>query len=129
VGIAQGASREEIAGFWRWGGGSVLEVDEGVAPPAVTAFHACSPNPFRTSTVLRFALAPEKGAAERVRIEAFDVSGRRVASLLDAALPAGLHAIAWDGRDHSGRALPFGSYFLRFRAGSITTIRRAVIGS
>jgi len=48
-----------------------------------------------------------------VRIEIFDLSGRRVRSLADRALPAGSTVIPWDGRQESGAATRPGVYFAR----------------
>jgi flagellar basal-body rod modification protein FlgD len=44
-----------------------------------------------------------------------DAAGRAVRRLETAHLPAGSHALAWDGRDDRGRALPAGSYYVRVR--------------
>jgi hypothetical protein len=53
---------------------------------------APAPNPVRTSTLLRYALA---GAAH-VRLSIFDVSGRQVALLADGVQSAGDHSVRWD---------------------------------
>jgi hypothetical protein len=68
------------------------------------------PNPFRASTELRFVLPSE----ERVTLEVFDVSGRRVASPVTARLlPEGAHSLKWDGTNAAGKSLPTGVYFLK----------------
>jgi subtilisin family serine protease len=74
---------------------------------------AAAPNPFNPRTTLRFGLA----AAGPARLEIFDARGRLVRRLLDADLPAGDHACAWDGRGDDGRAAPSGVYLARLRAG------------
>lgn len=79
------------------------------APAAGLALSAW-PNPCRPQTTLHFSLR-EPGA---VALDVFDAQGRRVRSLLTGeALPAGPQAIAWDGRDDAGRALPAGVYLVR----------------
>ncbi len=70
--------------------------------PILPARLAAWPNPFRD----RLNLA---GAAPWVRIDVFDVRGRRVRSLSTGA--AG--DLVWDGRDASGMRLAPGAYFLR----------------
>ncbi len=71
------------------------------------------PSPFRDATAVAFALPHPTPT----RLEVFDVSGRRVATLVDRILPAGRHAATWDGRDASGRRTATGMYFLRLVAG------------
>jgi hypothetical protein len=52
-----------------------------------------------------------------VRLELFDLRGRRVASLVDRDLAAGAHAVPWHGVDDRGRAAPSGLYLARLVAG------------
>ena len=67
------------------------------------------PNPFVSSTDLAFAI----DRPGRVELSLFDVSGRRVRTLVDAELPVGEHEATWDGRDDAGRPMPSGTYFSR----------------
>jgi flagellar hook assembly protein FlgD len=46
----------------------------------------------------------------------FDISGRRVRTLADDALDAGVHAFAWDGRTAGGDAVAAGVYFAKLHA-------------
>jgi hypothetical protein len=82
-----------------------------VTPPVVRAHVAprAAPNPSRAGTTLHFSLA----RAERVGVDVLDVSGRRVRGLGPRMLDAGLHTIAWDGRDDSGRDAGPGLFFFR----------------
>jgi flagellar hook assembly protein FlgD len=51
-----------------------------------------------------------------VALTVYDVLGRRVRTLVKAALPAGTHRVAWSGRDEAGRPVAPGVYFLRLEA-------------
>ena len=48
-------------------------------------------------------------------------------SLADGELPAGEHALAWSGRDASGRALRAGLYFARLATADRGIVRRIVL--
>ena len=96
-------------------------------PVAVTetqrrfALHPGQPNPFHTSTTLRFDVPPSGGD---VKLEVFDVGGRRVTTLEERWLPGGTHAARWDGADAAGGAVAPGVYLCRLEVdGSIQTRR------
>jgi hypothetical protein len=84
----------------------VVEVQ--VTPSAV-ALLPVAPNPVSASARLRYEL-PE---ATTVRLQVFDLLGRRVATLADGEKPAGRHEVSWQS---SG--LASGTYFVRLQAGS-----------
>ena len=92
-------------------------------PPAAFALLGAAPNPFGERTAVRWQL--ERGA--HVRAEVFDVRGRRVATLLDAARPAGPGEVRWTGRDGNGQAVAAGVYFVRVEAAGETQTRRLVL--
>ncbi len=87
---------------------------------APVAFEAAStvtlaggaPNPFATSTTLELTLA-RRG---NVRLTVHDLHGRRVRTLASESLPAGRHALAWDGHDAGGTRVASGVYFVRLEA-------------
>jgi hypothetical protein len=56
---------------------------------------------------------PEPAA---VRIDIFDLAGRRVRGLADHSLPAGASVIPWDGREQGGERARPGVYFARLVA-------------
>ncbi len=99
------------------------DVDKQVALPACLALSQNAPNPFRQSTEIRFDLP---NTAD-VRLEVFDISGRLVTTLLSDRLAAGVHRLAWDGRDASGRRVADGIYFSRLRAQEQSLERKIVL--
>jgi len=84
---------------------------------------AVAPNPFDAETSVRWDLS----RSARVRVDVFDVAGRRVTTLLDSQRAAGLGEARWNGRDHAGRSVAAGVYFIRVNAMGETRTRRAVI--
>jgi len=79
--------------------------------PSVLALEIASAHPFNGAGV--FGLAVPR--ASNVRISVYDVSGRRVATLVDAAYQPGRYRIAWNGNAAHGRAAS-GIYFFRLEA-------------
>ena len=69
-----------------------------------------APNPMTSQTTIRFGLESEG----RARLRVFDARGRRVRSLADGVLGAGVHSVDWDGRDEAGSRVPAGTYFYQF---------------
>ena len=96
--------------------------DPGV--PTRFALHAPYPNPFNPRTTVKFDLAEPSA----VRLEVFDVAGRRVWSReKPGELPVGRHERTWAGVDGAGRDLPSGTYLLRIVAGSQRDSRRLAL--
>jgi len=81
------------------------------------------PNPFNPSTQIELRLP----ASAEARVEIFDVSGRRIRTLLRSALPAGPHLLRWDGRDALGQVVASGLYFARVRAGANAATEKLVL--
>lgn len=81
------------------------------------------PNPARGGTNLRYAL--EHSAA--VDLSIFDVGGRQVRTLSRGSMDAGVHEVAWDGRDDAGRRLPAGVYTYRLQADGVSSARRLIL--
>ena len=92
--------------------------------PAEFALHAPSPSPFRTSTTVELAVP---GRAD-VCVDVFDVTGRRVRTLLDRSVGAGEYRLLWDGRGDDGRQAAAGIYFVRLTApGVVKTVRGVLL--
>jgi FlgD Ig-like domain len=100
------------------------------AVPTVSAAHGpafslleAAPNPFGDQTLVRWNLARNA----HVHVDVFDVAGRRVTTLLDAARSAGFGNVGWNGRDTGGRAVAAGVYFVRVQAAGEIQTKRVVL--
>lgn len=102
--------------------GTVTAV-EGPASPTRARLESAQPNPFNPRTQLRFSL-PREGHA---RMAVYDVSGRRVTTLVDGTVEAGSHAVVWDGTDADGRAVASGVYLYRLDTDDGAQSRRMVL--
>lgn len=87
--------------------------DRGVAFPEGFALHRGEPNPAGTTTIIRFDLP----VPSPVRLEVFDLLGRRVATVAEAVYSAGEHRAEWDLRDVNGGRVRSGVYMVRMLAG------------
>ena len=57
----------------------------------------------------------------------YDVAGREVRTLVDAALDAGMHTVTWDGTAQDGRAVGSGIYLYRIEAGEYTKTHKMTL--
>jgi hypothetical protein len=82
------------------------------------------PNPTRGAATVELTLP----RAADVTVEVFDPAGRRVKTLTENALPAGLNRVTWDGVDSNGRAVGAGTYVYRIEAlGETRTAKVTVV--
>jgi hypothetical protein len=105
-----------LTGLVRAGFVPVVGLDP-VASPRGIDLAPAQPNPFRGRTSLSFKLPAES----HVRLGVFDVSGRRVAGLIDGVLAAGTHTATFDAA-----GLPSGVYTCVLETGGAATVRRVV---
>ncbi len=81
--------------------------------PLVTGIEPNAPNPFNSSTLLRFALRDEAA----VTLLIYDILGQQVRQLAEGQLAAGRYAVAWDGRNRNGHNVASGVYFYTLAVG------------
>ena len=98
----------------------VAGVDGGVSPrlPDRLAVGPNFPNPFNPSTRIGYAL-PRTG---RVEVAVFDLTGRRVATLVEGTQEAGHHTVSWNVEGQ-----PSGVYLLRVQAGRELGVRKMML--
>jgi 1,4-alpha-glucan branching enzyme len=81
------------------------------------------PNPSRGGSRLSFTLPGRTSGSLAI----LDLAGRTVRTLAFGTLEAGLHTVAWDGADASGRMASPGLYFARLSTGLGTRATRIAI--
>ncbi len=81
------------------------------------------PNPFSPATRIVYSIP----SPAHVTLDIYDVSGRRVARLVDDEQTAGEHRVAWDGRTTEGERAASGVYFYRLRANGSEVDRRMIL--
>jgi hypothetical protein len=107
--------------------GHVVGVPPVVTPPANPLFtgfdRPVTPNPTHGRAAFSIALDRE----QHVRVTVFDLAGRSVRVLASGVLPAGEHALEWDGRADDGHTAGAGVFFLRLSTDHVTQTRRIVM--
>ena len=68
-----------------------------------------APNPARGSTALNYVV-PHAGV---VKLEVYDAAGKRVPTLIDGTVGAGMGTVIWDGSAENRKRGPPGLYFAR----------------
>lgn len=95
-----------------------------VTPGPVAPLALSQPRPNPSPAGATFELQLEHDGP--VEVDVLDMAGRRVASIAGSRFEAGRHALAWDGRDGSGRPTAAGVFFIRARAEGRTATQRFV---
>lgn len=101
-----------------------LPAEEHPAPiPGILAVNLCRPNPFNPSTTIPIYL-PQTGL---IKLEIYDILGRKQRTLASAGTRAGEHEYVWDGCDDTGRTLASGIYFCRLTDGRTAAMQRLIL--
>jgi hypothetical protein len=92
-------------------------------PTPIVRLEQNVPNPFNPNTTIRYVL-PERSM---VRLDVYDLAGRRVRSLVREEQDAGEHAVTWNGTDERGRSIAGGTYLYRLHTGRRVLSRKMVL--
>jgi len=95
--------------------------DAPVAPSR--ALMSIGPNPVTSATSIAYGIAQ----AGPVELGIFDITGRRIRSLVSEAAAPGTYHVRWDGRDGGGRSVAGGVYFARLRTAGQLVQRTFVV--
>lgn len=107
----------------------ITGLDGAVAPvsaalPETFQLYQNFPNPFNPATAIRFSVP----RPARVKIAIFNSLGQQIRRLAEAAYPAGVYELTWDGRDDFGNPAASGVYFYTMRAGDqFSAVRKLVL--
>ncbi len=103
---------------------SALFESDPVCIPAISlSLFQNHPNPFNPTTTINYYL-PENCP---VLLEIFDVSGKRIATLINESQEKGQYSMEWNGQDQNGNAVSSGTYFYRLKAGKETISKKMIL--
>jgi len=98
---------------------SAIGEEPGTGP--LTKFRFSSqnyPNPFNSQTTIAYSISQRS----EVKIDIFDVLGRRIACFSEGKMEPGSHQITWDAK-----GAPSGIYFYKLRAGDFRETKRMLL--
>jgi len=81
------------------------EMDESIKKKLAFSY----PNPFNATTVISF-FVPE---TDQVKVEIYNVLGKKIATLINKNLDAGVHSVNWNSTDEKGNMVGSGNYFFK----------------
>ena len=104
---------------------NMTDVDERAKDIIPTSFGLVGnfPNPFNPSTSIRYSI----GKPGAVKIDIFDLLGRRVRLLVDEYENPGIYDIVWDGKDTRGINVASGLYFVRLQNQEGTSSKKMLL--
>ena len=81
------------------------------------------PNPFNSSTTIRFELP----SSTEIDLAVFNLAGQKVVTLAQGHREAGTYSLKWDGRDDDERELASGVYLYRLEADERVETRKLLL--
>ncbi len=102
---------------------SVRQEESGVIPERAALLQNY-PNPFNPTTFISFGVPANAGKSQHVRLQVYDVNGRKVATLVDAHRQTGFYTEAWKGTDDRNQPVASGVYFYRLEVGDLAVVAK-----
>lgn len=90
---------------------AVSEGAPGAEPPTTFDLAQNFPNPFNPETRIAFTVA----RAGQVELAIFDLTGKRVRTLVSGPMQAGAHSLVWDGTNDAGARIASGQYVYQLK--------------
>lgn len=99
---------------------------DGPALPATVEFKLTSAQPARSDVAISYSI-PGKDRGRVLNLSVFDLTGRRVHTLIDAGAEPGEHAMSWNLRNRQGARVKNGIYFMKLRVGDEERRQRVMV--
>lgn len=81
------------------------------------------PNPFNTATTIAFEL----DRADWVKVEIYDVHGRKLITLANKSYQPGIHRLTWNGRDEMDQPVSSGIYVCKAKSSRNTASQKIAL--
>ncbi|MFA6617572.1 MAG: FlgD immunoglobulin-like domain containing protein [Candidatus Neomarinimicrobiota bacterium] len=88
--------------------------------PAKFELYQNYPNPFNPTTTIRFDLPMDA----QVHLAIYDISGRKIVTLVNGNMSAGYSQVVWNGSDFNGNPVSSGLYIYKLQANNMIDIKK-----
>jgi histidinol-phosphate aminotransferase len=95
----------------------------GTGTPTTFGLDSILPNPFVSQCTINFTTYGN----EKTFLSIYDITGRKVITLVNAVLGTGSHTVIWDGRDVMGRRVAAGRYIANLLQGEFGASTRITL--
>lgn len=82
------------------------------------------PNPFNAETMIQYQISDGR---QQVRLEIFDILGKKVRTLVNENQSAGSYRVKWDGKDDRGKDVSSGIYVYKIDAVNLSESKRMIL--
>ena len=107
-------------------GTGVQDLTESATVPETMVLHPNFPNPFNPLTTICFDLPRNDIGYHNVRLEIFDLRGRKVRTLLTGRYIPGSYSSQWDAKDDAGHPVSSSIYIYRLTSNSTIISKRMI---
>ena len=105
------------------GVGVEVEIDNSNVIPMSFNLYQNYPNPFNPKTNFKIDVAENSLITVRI----FNITGQKVATLINENLDAGSYNIVWDGKSDNGSIIPSGMYFYEMKGLDFHDVKKLIL--
>ncbi|HEC78618.1 MAG TPA: T9SS type A sorting domain-containing protein [candidate division WOR-3 bacterium] len=98
-------------------------VTENERKPIMSFVSNITPNPFKRSAVISYSVS----SSQTINISIYDITGRKVKTLVKGRKERGFYKANWEGTDDFGKKLPTGVYFVRLTASDESFTKKVIL--
>ncbi len=102
--------------------GTLVGIHEDILQPE-SYFLGNYPNPFNPSTIIQYEI-PERSSVELI---IYDISGRKVQTLVSGIQSPGRYSMSWDGTNNVGKPVGGGMYFASLQVGNTSHVVKMLL--
>ncbi len=85
------------------------------------------PNPFNPNTTIRFDIPDTKNGLVNAKLIIYDITGKKIKTLIDGALPPGAYQVTWNALNSAGQRVPSGIYIYSFQSDKYASSKKMIL--